>query len=478
MSGRPTLGLAIIARDEEKSLPTLLASIEGAFDRVVLVDTGSKDRTVRVFSDWAHDESNRRLEQGASFGWDTKDFAWTDDFSAARNYADSLLTTDWIAWADADDEVEGADQLRGIVANAPDHVVGLVADYDYAFDAHGNCISHLRRERVVRRGAGRWEGAIHEAQKVDGDLAAIPPERVKWVHRKVEHGKTSPRNLRALRKWAKREPDNPRVVQYLGSEELGRGNHAAALRHFRRYLRLATVWDEERAQVLRRAAICAHALGEQESAERFGLEGVGLMPDWTDSYLTLAEVAYGRGQWEKAAFWAREVIRRGTPQTMLVVDPSDYTVTAPAILAGALAQLGEIEEAMGLAEGVLERVPNHDGLLAPYQAWRAQLKRDRAAESFVSSAALLVAHDEQVKALELLGCVPYFATDHPKVVSYRSWLRERVEPLLDPVGYAEHYTTGGSKPEDIVADDRVAAVVDSLPRAHLLVEGLREQAAA
>jgi len=49
----PTVGLAIIARDEQDDLPQLLASVEGHFDQVALLDTGSKDDTVGVFLRWA-----------------------------------------------------------------------------------------------------------------------------------------------------------------------------------------------------------------------------------------------------------------------------------------------------------------------------------------------------------------------------------------------------------------------------------------
>jgi hypothetical protein len=43
----PTVGLAVVARDEEDNLPYLLASVEGAFDQIVLVDTGSEDQRLR-----------------------------------------------------------------------------------------------------------------------------------------------------------------------------------------------------------------------------------------------------------------------------------------------------------------------------------------------------------------------------------------------------------------------------------------------
>ena len=48
-----SVGLAIIARDEAANLPWLLDSVRGAFDQVVLCDTGSTDATVEIFEQWA-----------------------------------------------------------------------------------------------------------------------------------------------------------------------------------------------------------------------------------------------------------------------------------------------------------------------------------------------------------------------------------------------------------------------------------------
>ena len=60
----PTLGLALIVRNEEEALPRLLESIEGVFDRIVLVDTGSTDATKKVFTEWALRERKRREKAG------------------------------------------------------------------------------------------------------------------------------------------------------------------------------------------------------------------------------------------------------------------------------------------------------------------------------------------------------------------------------------------------------------------------------
>jgi glycosyltransferase involved in cell wall biosynthesis len=117
----PTVGLALIVKNERETLPGLLESIAGAFDQVVLVDTGSKDGTWDVFKDWARETlgPDDTLHPRGFETWKVAKFEWVDDFAAARTFADSLLDTDWTCWADADDVLRGADRLRGLAAEAP-----------------------------------------------------------------------------------------------------------------------------------------------------------------------------------------------------------------------------------------------------------------------------------------------------------------------------------------------------------------------
>jgi hypothetical protein len=123
-------------------------------------------------------------------------------------------------------------------------------------------------------------------------------------------------------------------------------------------------------------------------------------------------------------------------------------------------------------------VPDHAEVARTLAQWRVLLKRDQAAAKAIEDAQVLVAHDEQWKALVLLEqCVPHFVTDHPSVVEARSQLRERLLFARDPGLYAEHYETGGTKPEDFQAtadDQRAVEVAELLPRAHFLLDTVRE----
>ncbi|HYQ79731.1 MAG TPA: glycosyltransferase [Solirubrobacterales bacterium] len=196
-----TVGLAIIARDEEDALPRLLASVAGAFDQVALLDTGSEDRTREVFREWAERE---RPPMGAPLDR----FEWRDDFGAARTRADSLLTTDWACYADADEEIIGAGSIRSLVATAPPDVAGISLAWDYV---DGGLLYPVR---VVRPDRARWVGRVHEIRQVDGAVGRIPPMVALVRHRRrseEEWEAADRRNDLILKKWLEDEPDNERA---------------------------------------------------------------------------------------------------------------------------------------------------------------------------------------------------------------------------------------------------------------------------
>lgn len=82
------LSLCAIALNEESALPKCLSSVKGVVDEIVLLDTGSSDRTKEI---------------AQSFGAKVYDYQWCNDFSAARNEALKYVQGDWVLVLDADE---------------------------------------------------------------------------------------------------------------------------------------------------------------------------------------------------------------------------------------------------------------------------------------------------------------------------------------------------------------------------------------
>jgi tetratricopeptide (TPR) repeat protein len=352
---RPTVGLALIARDEEKTLPGLLSSVSGCFDQVALVDTGSSDQTATLFERWAAGESDLYPH----FRGDLKRWRWREDFAAARNVADSMLQTDWLAWADADDEIHGARHLRRVIASVPGEIAALIAGYrTSAHTFSGGTLGFSQRVRLVRAGLGRWRDPVHEELIVTGWLGAIAHTCTLWVHRKSEKGEmpNPGRNLEILRRWLEREPENPRGLHYAGREEAAFGRHSVALPYYERFFAVCTRLDELAAQVHRCYAISLMKVGRFAEAEQDARAVIAAFPEWPDSYLTLAEVELERDNPSGVIENANRVIELGPPRTTLPYLVTDYTTYPRVLIARALQRSGEWDAAHDAAAQALSTI--------------------------------------------------------------------------------------------------------------------------
>ena len=108
---KPVLSVSMIVKNEEKFLPDCLESIREIADEIIIVDTGSTDRTKEI---------------AASFGAKIFDFEWCDDFSAARNEALKHCNGEWILYLDADERLKNSDAVRKCIYSPANNVVAYI----------------------------------------------------------------------------------------------------------------------------------------------------------------------------------------------------------------------------------------------------------------------------------------------------------------------------------------------------------------
>jgi glycosyltransferase involved in cell wall biosynthesis len=206
-----TLSLALIAKNEARCLARCLASILHAVDEVVVVDTGSTDKTVSI----AHDFSAKIFE-----------FGWVNDFSAARNFALERATGQWIVVLDADEHASPAlaTEIREFIAGR--QAVGrlkIVSDFRRN---NQRLQSRTFVARLFPRGA-RFHGRIHEQL-----VSPLPWVNLKgdlWHDGYLERDK-SDRNVKLLRSELENKPGDSYLLFQLALEYTGLNNPTEACR--------------------------------------------------------------------------------------------------------------------------------------------------------------------------------------------------------------------------------------------------------
>ncbi len=93
----PSITLCLIARNEEKNIAHCLDSFKDFVQEIIVVDTGSTDRTVEI---------------ARSYEAEIRYFPWIDDFAAARNVSIQNAKGDWILRMDADEWAEPAEMIK------------------------------------------------------------------------------------------------------------------------------------------------------------------------------------------------------------------------------------------------------------------------------------------------------------------------------------------------------------------------------
>lgn len=280
-TGRRRVSLTMIVRDEERNLPRCLGTVADLVDELVVVDTGSSDRSREV---------------AAGFGARVVEFSWVDHFAEARNAALDHASGDWILWLDADDRLDEANRarLRSLISRLGDEPAGyLMRQVNSVAEAPGERVVFDRVHLFPRRPGVRWERRVHEqilpslerigARVVATDIAF----EHEGYHDPASHRRKAERNLRLLELERSERPDDGFTLFNLAwtLHVLGRLDEAMAIWPGARerstptvtYLRkLYSLWARD-----------AHAIGRPDEALAICREGRAAVPD--DDELTFLE---------------------------------------------------------------------------------------------------------------------------------------------------------------------------------------------
>lgn len=283
-----TISLCMIVRNEEKTIARCLDSVKGIPDEIVIVDTGSSDRTKEIVKEYTVK---------------ILDFPWIDDFAAARNFAFSQATMDYIFWLDADDILTDRDREQFLkLKRNLDPVMDVVnMPYLLAFDQSGAVTFSLRRNRLVKRSKNfRWIGAVHEYLEVYGPVLNSDI----CVTHKGTGSDDSDRNLKIYEKRkARGESFSPRDLFYYANELFDHQFYQQAIETYQKFLKTEQGWVEDNLSACGKLAQCFEKLGQKDKELEFILKSFEYAPPRAEFCCRLGYYFLGAKQYEKGIFW-------------------------------------------------------------------------------------------------------------------------------------------------------------------------------
>lgn len=342
----PTLSLSMIVKNEEATIERVLACAKTFCDEMIVVDTGSTDRTV---------------ELAEQMGAKVFHFEWIDDFSAARNYSLAQCTMDWVIWLDADDVVtpECQQRFKELKENVLNDSINAVwIPYHYWYDAHGNCTFINRRERMFRRSVGfRWFHPVHEVVYIAGETLS-PPDL--WIEHRYLPGKlSSERNMRILEKAMQQDEhrNNERMVYITAKEMRHQCRHEQAVELFKRFLELNPCpirWQKYDAYLS--MGFSCKALSRRDEAKQHFKEALQTDSRRAEAFNELAFLHYESSEWDFAIPLFEAATRCKVPTTEDLVLVEHYNWLPREYLSRCYSELGNYTKAIEIA---LSAIPEH-----------------------------------------------------------------------------------------------------------------------
>ena len=198
----------LITKNEEKNLDKCLAPIANLNMEIIIVDTGSTDKTKEIASKYTDK---------------IYDFKWINDFSAARNYALEQASNDFVFFLDSDEFSTDFDinHLLKTAGKYPD-AIGQITRRNKCHSESGDCIYIDLVERFFDKRLFYYTGAIHE-QVTSRNNTPLKAFEMKWTvyhegyylseEKQKEKGL---RNIELLLNDLKKNPQDPYTYYQLG----------------------------------------------------------------------------------------------------------------------------------------------------------------------------------------------------------------------------------------------------------------------
>lgn len=343
-----------ICKNEEKFAKRWMESMAEA-DEVVVLDTGSKDRTVEILR-----ESGARVVTEKITPW---------RFDAARNRSLELVPEDADICVCTDlDEVFHPGWRENLEKAWKPGCSQARYRYTWSFTPEGREGMVFWIEKIHARRGFRWVHPVHEVLQWVGDGEQIrqgevvDAEGVQLDHHS-DPEKSRGQYLPLLELSVKEDPEDDRNMHYLGREYMYRERWDDCIRTLTHHLSMPrAVWKDERAASMRYIAKAYSGKGDRETARTWYLRAIAEAPYLREPYMDLAWMLYEEEAWEGVIYFTGCALAITERPKTYISEASVWGSLPYDLRAVALARTGQKERGLEAAKKAWELEPENERL--------------------------------------------------------------------------------------------------------------------
>lgn len=306
-------------------MPRVLKSVSGIADEIIIVDTGSTDKTKSI---------------ARKFTKKVFDFEWCDNFALARNFAFSKGTKDFLMWLDADDIILESDRAK---------IIELKNTLSKDFSAvtmryDSNESFYAMRGRLFNRETNpQWHGEVHEYVPLVGSV--LQRNDIAISHKPDSEKSSTARNLKIYEKVLARDGElDARGKYYYARELRDVGRLDDAIKYFNLFLDEGKGWVEDNIGACFALANCYAFLGDAEGFKKTLLKSFEYDAPRPEIACMLGYHYKDKKDFLTAANWFNTALSLPKSENGFVM--KDYKVFIPALeLAVCFDNLGQHEKA-------------------------------------------------------------------------------------------------------------------------------------
>lgn len=288
-----TISLCMIVKNEEKVIGRCLDCVKDIVDEIIIVDTGSTDKTKEIslrYTDLVYN------------------FIWTEDFSSARNFSFSKAGKDYCMWLDADDILTKDNQRKLLELKntiSPDTDV-IMCKYNTAFDDKGTPTFSYYRERIIKRSSNLvWSGKVHEVISPSGKIIYSD---FAVNHNKIGIGDPD-RNLKIFENMiSKGMILNAREQFYYGRELYYHSRYRDAAEILNNFLGEGKGWVENNIDACKILSYCHYKNGNEKLALNTLFRSFEYDNPRAETCCDIGKHFFDRNMIKQAVFWYEEAL--------------------------------------------------------------------------------------------------------------------------------------------------------------------------